>query len=57
MENNEFAPDQLTNVVAIKRFFESNGGKKVTTAEIMQLSKDERETLGYLAREELKKAV
>lgn len=42
-----------TNAAAIKAFFQSNGGRKVTMEEFKQLSKGEREELGQLAAEAL----
>lgn len=42
-----------TNTAAIKAFFQSNGGRKVTMEEFKQLSKGEREELGQLAAEAL----
>lgn len=42
-----------TNAAAIKAFFQSNGGRKVSMEEFKQLSKGEREELGQLAAEAL----
>jgi len=41
---------ELSNVAAIKTFFESGGGRKVEMAEMKALSAAEREELGVLAR-------
>lgn len=43
-----------TNAAAIKAFFQSNGGRKVTMEEFKQLSKGEREELGQLAADALR---
>lgn len=40
---------EVTNVQAIKEFFEANGGRKVEMSEMKALSRDEREELGRLA--------
>jgi hypothetical protein len=45
----------MSNVVAIKRFFELNGGKKVNIIEIQQLTSADKQELGELARVELAK--
>lgn len=44
----------MSNVSAIKRFFELDGGRQVTMAEMKALTKEDREELGELARIELK---
>jgi hypothetical protein len=43
----------MTNVAAIKLFFESDGGRKVTMEEMKALSVDERAEIGKLCMEEL----
>ena len=45
-----------TNAAAIKAFFQSNGGRKVTMEEFKKLSTGEREELGQLAAEALRTA-
>ena len=44
----------ISNVTAIKKFFE-NGGRKVEMAEMKALTIEDREELGKLCIEELKK--
>lgn len=46
-----------TNAAAIKAFFQSNGGRKVTMEEFKKLSNGEREELGRLAAEALRTAI
>ena len=41
----------VSNIVAIRNFFESNGGRKVTMDELKALSTDERSELGLLCAE------
>ena len=41
----------VSNIVAIRNFFESNGGRKVTMEELKALSPDERMELGKLSAE------
>lgn len=43
-----------TNAAAIKTFFQSNGGRKVTMEEFKRLSIGEREELGQLAADALR---
>lgn len=40
----------MTDVAAIKRFFEADGARKVEMAEMKELSLDDRKELGRLAR-------
>lgn len=42
-----------TTIVAIKRFFESDGGRKIEMKELQALSGEERQELGKLAAVEL----
>ena len=44
---------KMSDVVAIKRFFEKDGDRQVTMNEMRSLSKEERAELGELARKEL----
>lgn len=44
---------EISNVAAIKMFFESNGGRKVEMSEMKALTAADREELGVLAREQL----
>lgn len=46
--------EALTNAAAIKAFFQSNDGRKVTMEEFKGLSNAEREELGQLAAEALR---
>ena len=39
----------VNNIEAIRNFFESNGGRKVTMAELKALSVEERSELGALS--------
>lgn len=41
---------EMTNVAAIRAFFEANGGRKVTMDEVKALSAEDRQELGDLAR-------
>lgn len=43
-------PDLTSNVTAIKTFFESDGGRKVSMEEMKALTADERAYLGDLIR-------
>lgn len=45
----------LANVTAIKKFFELDGGRKVSMDEMKALSADERAELGKLCAEELQR--
>lgn len=44
---------KLPNLVAIKRYFEQDGGHKFNMAELKALSKEEKEELGALCAIEL----
>lgn len=44
----------IANVTAIKRFFELDGGRKVSMDEMKALSTEDRAELGKLCLEELK---
>ena len=41
----------VSNIVAIRNFFESNGGRKVTMEELKALSTEERSEIGLLCAE------
>ena len=43
----------MTNIKAIKTFFEADGGKKIEMAECKALSKEERNELGAMCCEAL----
>ena len=43
----------VSKVIAIKRFFESDGGRKVGLEEFKQLTPDDRDELGPLAAKAL----
>ena len=45
----------VSNVTNIKRFFEANGGKKVSMEEMKALTPEDRNELGKLAGEWLEK--
>ena len=45
----------MSNAVAIKRYFELDGGKKVSISEVQQLTSEDKQELGELARVELAK--
>lgn len=45
--------EKLTRVAAIKRFFEAEGGRKVTMSELKNLTNDDKQELGNLAAVEL----
>lgn len=45
----------VSNVTNIKRFFESNGGRKVSMDEMKALTPEDRNELGKLAVEALEK--
>lgn len=49
--------ETITNVKAIKEFFEANDGRKVTMAEMRELSSEERHELGRLCAEALGKKI
>jgi hypothetical protein len=49
--------ETISNVKAIKEFFELDGGRKVTMSEMRQLSTEERRELGRLCAEALGKAI
>jgi len=40
--------EEIGTVAAIKRYFETDGGKKIKMEEMQALSKDERDELGAL---------
>ena len=44
---------KMSDVVAIKRFFELNCGRRVSLAEIQQLTQSDKAELGKLAKVEL----
>lgn len=44
---------QMTNMVAIRTYFEANGGRKVGMDELKALNTDERKELAVLAAKEL----
>lgn len=46
----------LNNVEAIKKFFEKDGGKKITMPDLKNLSTEERQELADLCRAELAKS-
>lgn len=46
--------ESMGNVKAIKSFFESDGGRTVTMAEMKALSTEDRVELGALCRDELR---
>ena len=46
-------PEKISKVIAIKRFFESNGGRKVGLEEFKQLTPEDRDELGPPAAKEL----
>lgn len=48
-------PATPNNVTAIKKFFELNGGRKISMDELKALSIDERNELGKLCAEALAK--
>lgn len=43
----------MSNVKAIKAFFEQDGGRKIDLRELKDLTSEDREELGELARQEL----
>lgn len=45
--------EQMTAIVAIKKFFESDGGRKIEMKELQALSSEERQQLAKLAAVEL----
>lgn len=45
----------LSNVTLIKKFFEMDGGRKVEMSEMKALTPEDRQELGLLAGEALKK--
>lgn len=47
--------ETMSNVTAIKAFFEANNGRKVSMEEMKALSIEERQELGDLCRAELAK--
>ncbi len=48
--------EKMNNVEAIKTFFERNGGKKITMADLKALSSEDRAELATLAKAELVKS-
>ncbi len=46
---------ELTNISALKLFFEADGGRKISMDEFKELTPDERQYLGDLCREALAK--
>lgn len=48
-----YPPIRMTSTIAIKTFFEKNGGRKVTLNELNALSSKERRDMGALAAAKL----
>lgn len=46
-------PLKLTRTAAIKRFFEDDGGRKVTVDELKKLSPEDRQELGTMCAQAL----
>ncbi len=46
-------PEKVSSVIAIKRYFETDGGRNVTLQEIKDLPPEDRDELGPLAAKEL----
>lgn len=49
-------PDLTSDVVAIKTYFEKDGGRKVTIEEMKALTPDDRKELGNLVRDAMLKS-
>lgn len=52
-QNTSKKPMPITNVKAVRDYFEADGGRKVNMAELKALSKEDRIELGALAAIEL----
>ncbi len=47
--------DKIKGVIAIKEFFEKDGGRKISVSELKELSPEDRRELGKLSAEALGK--
>jgi hypothetical protein len=49
--------EKMTNLKAIREFFEADGGRKITMSEMRELSTSERNELGQLCAKALGKEI